>query len=174
MKLVKAVALVILGVVMVSMDHQPQVQETLHAIKPDAGLVTKLFAKILETSPRHLSAIGFGSIIYAIVFAIEGVGLLRRKRWAEYMTVIITTSFIPIEVYEMVEKGSLLKAGVIVLNIAIVIYLIVRLRRESAERREHEHDEEMIRADRVEIDREKIEATLRSPRTPSASGAARV
>jgi len=173
-KLVKALLLIVLGVFMLAMDHDQRVAEAILAIRPGSGLVTKLFAKILETSPTHRTAMGLGSIVYASVFVVEGIGLLRRRRWAEYLTVIITTSFIPFEIYEMIARGSLVKAAIMVANIGVVIYLILRLRGENAERREHAREEQQTHDDRVEHDREKIEATLRSPRTPSASGAARV
>jgi uncharacterized membrane protein (DUF2068 family) len=60
------------------------------------------------------------------LFSVEGIGLLTRKVWAEWLTIIITTSFIPLEVYEMVHKSSAIKAVVLVANILIVIYLVAR------------------------------------------------
>jgi uncharacterized membrane protein (DUF2068 family) len=65
------------------------------------------------------------------VFLVEGVGLLLRKPWAEIMTVIVTTSFIPLEVYELVERFSGAKVLVIVVNVLVVLYLLRRLRREG-------------------------------------------
>ena len=50
--------------------------------------------------------------------------------WAEYVTVIITTSLVPIEVYEMIEHESITKGIVIAVNLAAVAYLIWRLRRD--------------------------------------------
>jgi uncharacterized membrane protein (DUF2068 family) len=70
-----------------------------------------------------------GTLAYAAVFAVEGVGLVRRKRWAEWLTVVVTASFIPIEIYELVRQFSAGKVAALVLNVAIVAYLIVvRLR----------------------------------------------
>jgi uncharacterized membrane protein (DUF2068 family) len=66
------------------------------------------------------------SLAYAAVFLVEGVGLLLRKRWAEWMTVIVTGSFIPIEIYEMVEHFGAGKVVALVLNVAIVLYLARR------------------------------------------------
>ena len=60
------------------------------------------------------------------LFTVEGVGLLSRKIWAEWLTIVITCSFIPLEIYEVVEKGSVMKAVVLVANILIAIYLIAR------------------------------------------------
>ena len=60
----------------------------------------------------------------------EGVGLILAKPWAEWLTVIVTGSFIPIEIYELGKHFTVTKIIVLVLNIAIFIYLIMRLRRE--------------------------------------------
>lgn len=73
-----------------------------------------------------------GSAAYGLLFCVEGVGLLRQRRWAEYLTVIITSSFLPIEIYEMIKHGTWVKAVVIAINAAIVVYLIVRLRKDRA------------------------------------------
>ena len=93
--------------------------------------VDDLIAKVASTSPQTLAALGVGALMYGALFAIEGVGLVRRRLWAEYMTTVITTSFIPIEVYEMIESSSLLKAVVILLNVAVIVYLLWRLRRDE-------------------------------------------
>jgi uncharacterized membrane protein (DUF2068 family) len=57
--------------------------------------------------------------------------LLLRKVWGEYVSSILTASFIPLEIYELVEKASWIKALVIAVNVAIVVYLVLRLRRDG-------------------------------------------
>jgi uncharacterized membrane protein (DUF2068 family) len=141
-KLVKVALLIAVGVGLLSMASDPTVAESVHAVRPGARFINEMLGKLLDVPPQHMRVIGVGSLVYAVVFAIEGYGLLRRRRWAEYMTTIITISFIPLEIYEMVEKGSWLKLGVIVANIAIVIYLIWRLREENKDIRE-EHDKQV-------------------------------
>jgi uncharacterized membrane protein (DUF2068 family) len=130
-KLVKAALLIAVGIGALSMAGDPAIADTVHAVRPSAHFINDMLGKILDVPPQHLRVLGVGSLVYAVIFLIEGYGLLRRRRWAEYLTTIITISFIPIEVYEMVEKGSVLKAAVIVINIAVVIYLIWRLRQEN-------------------------------------------
>jgi len=130
-KLVKAALLIAVGVGALSMAVDPGVAETVHAVRPSAHFINQMLAKFLDVPPQHMRVLGVGSLVYAVVFFVEGIGLLRRRRWAEYMTTIITISFIPLEIYEMIEKGSVLKAAVIVINIAVVIYLIWRLRQEN-------------------------------------------
>ena len=64
----------------------------------------------------------------------EGVGLWLQKRWAEFLTAIATSLFIPIELYELYEKFTFVRLGALVLNVFIVWYLVTRLRDEKKER----------------------------------------
>ncbi|HSP35069.1 MAG TPA: DUF2127 domain-containing protein [Thermoanaerobaculia bacterium] len=86
-------------------------------------------ATIFRLSPERIEVIAAGAFAYAALFITEGTGLWMRKRWAEWLTVIATLSFIPFEVWEVVRKPWPLAIAVLLLNIAIVIYLLVRLRR---------------------------------------------
>jgi uncharacterized membrane protein (DUF2068 family) len=64
------------------------------------------------------------TLSYAAVFAIEGIGLWMQKRWAEWLTTIITASLIPLEVWELFFRPNFGKAAVLVANVAIVAYLV--------------------------------------------------
>jgi len=94
-------------------------------------LIDKVAAKVTGMSPHTLREIMFGTIVYAAVFVTEGVGLWLRKVWAEYLTTIITTSFIPFEVYEAVKEGTPTRIATIVINVAVVVYLVLRLKKEG-------------------------------------------
>jgi uncharacterized membrane protein (DUF2068 family) len=133
-KLLKAAMLLALGLGALSMRHQHSWLNTwVHAVAadPHGRYVAELLAKITSFHVRQLVEIGVGSLVYASVFMTEGIGLILRKGWAEVLTVFITISFIPLEVYEMVEHASWAKIVVIIVNVAIVIYLVRRLRREG-------------------------------------------
>jgi uncharacterized membrane protein (DUF2068 family) len=93
------------------------------------GFLAQLIDRMLELGPRKFIAIGAAAGIYATVFAVEGWGLWRGKRWAEYLTVIVTASLIPLEVWEIVRQFTWLKVLAIAVNVAIVWYLIYLLRR---------------------------------------------
>ncbi|KUL38550.1 hypothetical protein ADL22_18085 [Streptomyces sp. NRRL F-4489] len=62
-------------------------------------------------------------LVYALVEIVEGVGLWRAKRWAEYLTVVATAAFLPLEIYELTEKVSWLKIATLVINILAVLYI---------------------------------------------------
>jgi uncharacterized membrane protein (DUF2068 family) len=77
---------------------------------------------------HRLEAISAGTFFYAALLLTEGVGLFMRKRWAEYFTIIVTASLVPLEIYELAKKFGLMKLSVLVINIAVVVYLILRVR----------------------------------------------
>jgi uncharacterized membrane protein (DUF2068 family) len=77
---------------------------------------------------QRLAVLALG---YAAVFAVEGVGLVFRRRWAEWLTVVVTASFIPIEVYELAHRPSAGKGIALGLNAVIVVYLARRRWREG-------------------------------------------
>ena len=84
------------------------------------GELDKLFS--LKSSTLHL--VGVGVLGYAVLEGVEAVGLWWQKRWAEYLTLIATALFVPLEVYEIVHKGSPLKVVALIVNIAVVLYLL--------------------------------------------------
>ena len=59
----------------------------------------------------------------------EGTGLLLRKRWAEYFTIITTGGLIPLELYELSRHVTAVKIAVLIVNVAIVAYLVARVRK---------------------------------------------
>jgi uncharacterized membrane protein (DUF2068 family) len=89
-----------------------------------AGLLTK--AGLLNE--RTLGLLGGLTFAYAALFLIEGVGLYLKQRWAEWLTVIVTASFVPVEIYELWHQRSWFKAILLLVNVAIVVFLICRLR----------------------------------------------
>ncbi|TMQ15430.1 MAG: DUF2127 domain-containing protein [Deltaproteobacteria bacterium] len=133
-KLLKAAMLVALGIGALSLHHDHSWPRTwIHALAadPHGRYVTELIAKVSSLDAHDLRRIGVGSLIYASVFAVEGVGLMLRKAWAEVMTVIVTTSFIPLEIYELAEHPSAAKVVVLAFNVLVVLYLLRRLKREG-------------------------------------------
>jgi len=87
--------------------------------------------KIESISPHKMSLLCTGAFVYAGLFLTEGTGLLRRKRWGEWITVFITGSFLPFEMYELIVKQfNVFKILLLIGNAAVVVYLIWRLRHE--------------------------------------------
>ena len=80
----------------------------------------------LKTSKLRLAALGIG--LYALLEGAEAVGLWYQKRWAEYLTFIATTALLPLELYELSHSVSPFKVIALIVNIAIVVYLLLAKR----------------------------------------------
>lgn len=93
---------------------------------PAAGHAVKTVAGMPE---RRIEEYALAALAYSALFATEAVGLWREKIWAEYLTIVATTSFIPFEVLEIVRHRRPLAIVVLTINVAIVIFLIVRRRK---------------------------------------------
>lgn len=135
-KLLKALLLIAVGVGALSLMHEepaPHVASWIQVLglDPENFYINRGLEKLQFADPQKMKEVGIGSLIYAALFLVEGVGLLLRRVWAEYLTVVITTSFIPFEIYEMIQRETWERAGIILLNIAIVVYLVLRLRRDK-------------------------------------------
>jgi hypothetical protein len=72
------------------------------------------------------------AFLYAALFAVEGVGLWMSRRWAEYLTIIATSSFVPFEVYELVRHVTWPRIVTLVINLLVVAYLVVKVRRRAS------------------------------------------
>jgi uncharacterized membrane protein (DUF2068 family) len=84
--------------------------------------------KVLNAKQSTLDLIAFGILFYGLLQLAEGIGLWSLKRWGEYVAVVGTTLFIPLEIYELTDKISWLKIVVLVVNIAAVLYLLLTKR----------------------------------------------
>jgi uncharacterized membrane protein (DUF2068 family) len=96
---------------------------------PDNHYIHLFLTKVFAVSPKQIRELSLGSLIYASLRLIEGVGLVMRKRWAEYLVVIITGIFVPLELYEVFHHFTPIRFGVLVVNVVIVWYLARNLRR---------------------------------------------
>lgn len=92
-------------------------------------LLRNLLAMLVGVSSGRLHLMATASFLYAALFFIEGFGLWRGRHWAEWLTVIATSSFVPIELYELARAPHLKTVLIIVVNLLIVAYLIWRMRR---------------------------------------------
>ena len=80
----------------------------------------------------QLRMVGIVAFLYAGLFAVEGVGLWKAKRWAEYLTIIATSSFVPFEVYELIRDASWQRVVTLGINLLVVGYLIWKVRQHAA------------------------------------------
>jgi uncharacterized membrane protein (DUF2068 family) len=115
------------------------VQETLlhwvHLLRadPDNHWIHTVLSKVTGLTDRKLAALSVGTLLYACLFTIEGVGLILAKKWAEYLTVVSTALLIPLEIYEIARHVTWVRIVILVGNVLIVAYLIAQLRRPSGD-----------------------------------------
>ena len=98
-------------------------------VDPENFYLQALLARLLHVSEHQLAVFAVGAFFYAVIFAVEGIGLWFARAWAEYLTSITTASLLPIELYELIKKVSLTKWGLLFLNLGIVVYLVRRISR---------------------------------------------
>jgi uncharacterized membrane protein (DUF2068 family) len=84
--------------------------------------------KFLSLQSGTLDEVGIGLLAYAALEGAEAIGLWLGKRWAEYLTFISTTLLLPLEIYEIVNRGTALKVIGFLINLAVVVYLLLRKR----------------------------------------------
>lgn len=133
-KLAKAALLIVVGIGALRLLHRDMAQTVTHwvnilRVDPDNRFIHRILTRTLSISPKQLKEASVGTFVYAGLFLIEGTGLLLRKRWAEYFTIVTTGALIPVEIYELAKHPTLPKTGVLILNAAIVLYLVARVRR---------------------------------------------
>ncbi len=84
----------------------------------------RLIEKALNASHSTLLLVSAGVLAYGALELLEGIGLWLMKRWGEYVAVVGTSIFIPLEVYEIVETVTWLRLGALLLNLFAVVYLV--------------------------------------------------
>ena len=129
----KGLLLAFLGVATINLRHKDVTEilgtwvDQLH-LDPGGRLVHGLLVHAADFHARRLVAIGAGMLVYAALLLTEGFGLLLRRRWAEYLTVVATGALVPLELYEIARHFTWTRLAVLVVNIIIVWYLLIRIR----------------------------------------------
>lgn len=136
-KFFKAAALIATGVGalhLVNKDLAQYAENLVFRFHLDPGnhYVARALARVSDVTPRRLHELGAVAFVYAALFLLEGIGLWSLKRWGEWVTVIITGSLLPFEVYELIHRASWPKAGVLAINAAVLVYLIQQLRKSGS------------------------------------------
>jgi len=133
-KLLKGFVLIAVGIGALRLLHRDVAEvadQWVNAFRvdPHNRYIIWLLAKLSNVNDHKLRELSVGTFIYAAVFLTEGTGLALHKRWAEYFTIITTSSFLPLEVYEIIHHATIAKGVALVINIAVVIYLVRELKK---------------------------------------------
>jgi uncharacterized membrane protein (DUF2068 family) len=135
-KFVKAAVLVAGGIGALNLlrpDRAASVQDWLEGLALDRGhhmaamVAGRALALLDLASPDEIHRLAAGAFLFATVFTIEGVGLTFARRWAEYLTIAVTISFLPFEAVALWHRWTVPRAATTVLNLAVVAYLLARI-----------------------------------------------
>ncbi len=115
-------------------DVLDSVREALH-FSPESRLINFLADHVDLVDDKLLRRIGVLAFSYAAVSLVEGVGLYLEKAWAEVLTVLITASFLPWELFEVWRQVTWLRVGLLLVNTLVLFYLLKAL--EDRRKRKH-------------------------------------
>src|SRR5215469_1633536 len=135
-KLGKAILFFALGVGAIHLLHKDLGDEILRlaaALKfdPESKVVTMLLDKVDLIDAHRLKLISLGTFGYSALALTEGIGLMLEKVWAEYLTLILTISFLPWEVYELSRHPNWFRLSLLLINLAVLWYLVWLLRKKK-------------------------------------------
>ena len=95
-----------------------------YILESKVSLIEAFVEKMLTQQPNTIRYSGIVAGVYAVVTAVEAVGLWYQKVWAEILVLLLVGSSIPLEIYELVKGVTLLKLVVFIVNVAIFLYLL--------------------------------------------------
>lgn len=135
---IKAIALTLGGVVLLVTVGNGALEEFADRLQTELNVSpgSHLWLRLTNYAVSHFTALGVGTqvalavavFLYGLLEAFEGTGLLLRRRWAEYLVLLATCAFIPLEVDELIRHPTPFKAIAFVINVVIAVYLVWRKR----------------------------------------------
>lgn len=128
--LLKATLFLIVGIGAIRLLHKDVADEILswvHELRvdPTTHLINSIVEKASIVDDNKLRDFSIFVLGYAGLNLLEGIGLYLEKVWAEYLTLIITGSFLPLELYELIQKQTYFRAGLLIVNLLVFIYLAI-------------------------------------------------
>jgi uncharacterized membrane protein (DUF2068 family) len=118
----------------------------------DQSTIIQGMTKALHAGQGTLTLVAVGLLLYGLLEGVEGVGLWLAKRWAEYLTVVATAAFLPIEVHELLNSVTVTKVGAFLINVAAVVYLVVAKRLFGARGGQAAYEREMQGESLLEVE----------------------
>jgi uncharacterized membrane protein (DUF2068 family) len=152
-RFLKAAILIVGGIILLTVSAKTDIHRLVNDIQVQLNLdsgrgwwrqvVDQILDRFSNASRLQADVVAVAAILYGCLEAFEGIGLLLRRRWAEYLVLVATAAFLPLEIEELIRKPTIIKAGAFLVNVVIIGYLIWRKRlflerpgREEADRTE--------------------------------------
>src|SRR5271165_2096680 len=142
-KLLEAVLFILLGIGALKLLHADLVDVVTRFIidlrfDTEGRFASLILDKVAMIDPHRLKQISIAIFAAAGLHLLEGIGLVLRKVWAEYVTLILTASFLPWELFEIIRHMTWIKIVLTLLNFAVVVYLVFYVQMKTRQRRECE------------------------------------
>jgi len=139
-KLLQGILFILLGIGAIRLLHKDLMQVAEHFIlamrfNPEGKFVNLVLDKVALIDPHRLRQISAAIFAVAALDLIEGTGLVLEQAWAEYVTLVLTASFLPWEFFEILRRATWIRATLLGINLAVVIYLIYYVQARMRERR---------------------------------------
>jgi uncharacterized membrane protein (DUF2068 family) len=139
-KVLKALLLLLVALGAHHLIHRSVYEFAMHVLHhiradPENRHIHRFLQMTLSIKDHQLRELELGTMIYGALFLTEGLGLILQKHWAEWMAVISTSLLIPLEIHEILKRHTALRIGLFVFNIAVVLYLIYKIRRDARRRK---------------------------------------
>jgi uncharacterized membrane protein (DUF2068 family) len=93
-------------------------------LNPESKFVNFLYDRAGIIDNHMLKRIGALAFVYAGVSFAEGIGLYLEKAWGEFLTLAITASFLPWEIFEVVHRATSIRVGLLLVNVVVFVYLL--------------------------------------------------
>ena len=137
-KLGKAILFFSLGLGAIHLLHKDLGDEVMRlatALKfdPESKFVTLLLDKVDLIDAHRLKQISLATFSYSALALTEGIGLMLEKVWAEYLTLFLTISFLPWELFELAHHPNWFRLSLLLINLAVLAYLVWLLKRKKSQ-----------------------------------------
>jgi uncharacterized membrane protein (DUF2068 family) len=117
---------------------------------------------------RTLTWLAIGLVVYALIELTEGVGLWLGRRWGEYFAMVATSVFLPYEIYDLTVKVTWLRAGALVVNLLLVIYLVWSKRLFGVRGGKQAYEARLRTESFIEVEQAALAATAPAAKVPPA------
>jgi uncharacterized membrane protein (DUF2068 family) len=128
-KILEGLLFVLLGFGVIRLLHRDIADILLRAamairLDPESRFVNFVLERVQLLTPHKMRLISFGIFIKAGIDFAEGIGLVMEKAWAEWLTIGLTASFLPWEIFEIIRHSTWIKVGVCIINVLVLVYLV--------------------------------------------------
>lgn len=144
-KLLQALLFISLGIGAIRLLHKDLMDLAEHFIlamrfNPEGRFVNLFLDKVALIDPHRLRQISAVVFSIAALDIIEGTGLVLEKVWTEYVTLVLTASFLPLEFFEILRHTTWIRVVLLLINLAVVVYLLYYVKVRMRQRGERRHE----------------------------------